>query len=131
MYTISSPEEMIQYGIALAKEHKILLLEWELGAGKTLLAKGFTPGLGLNEQQVQSPTYTYLNIYGSKLLHIDMYRIKAYHELVEKGIIDQINEFDYIIIERPKFIDQLPLDNPTEITITKTSENEREITIQP
>jgi tRNA A37 threonylcarbamoyladenosine biosynthesis protein TsaE len=94
------------------------------------LAKGFTQGLGLNEQQVQSPTYTYLNIYGSKLLHIDMYRIKTYHELVEKGIIDQINEFDYIIIERPKFIDQLPLDNPTHLHIHKTSETERMIEIK-
>jgi tRNA A37 threonylcarbamoyladenosine biosynthesis protein TsaE len=29
----------------LAKEHKILLLHGELGAGKTLLTKGFAQGL--------------------------------------------------------------------------------------
>lgn len=130
MHTISSPQQMIEFGKMLAQKHKILLIHGELGAGKTLLAKGFTQGLGLNEQQVQSPTYTYLNIYGSKLLHIDMYRIKTYHELIEKGIIDQINEFDYIIIERPKFIDQLPFDNPTHLHIHKTSETERMIDIK-
>jgi tRNA A37 threonylcarbamoyladenosine biosynthesis protein TsaE len=39
MKKISTPEEMMEYGEALAKEHKILLLQGELGAGKTLLAK--------------------------------------------------------------------------------------------
>ena len=127
MHKISSPEEMFEYGKMLAKEHKILLVHGELGAGKTLLTKGFAQWLGLNENVVQSPTYAYLNIYGEKLLHIDMYRIKEYNELVEKWIIDQINEFDYIVIERPKFIDQLPIHNFLTLHITKTSETEREI----
>ncbi|HBB03995.1 TPA: hypothetical protein DCZ39_03815 [Patescibacteria group bacterium] len=76
---------------------------------------------------MQSPTYAYLNVYGAKLLHIDMYRIKEYSELIEKGIIDQINEFEYIVIERPKFIDQLPFNNSTTLHIKKISENERQI----
>ena len=59
-----------------------------------------------------------------------MYRIKEYNELVEKGIIDQINEFDYIVIERPKFIDQLPLKDSTTVHIKKISETERSITIK-
>jgi tRNA A37 threonylcarbamoyladenosine biosynthesis protein TsaE len=41
MKTISTPEDMLHYGEELAKEHKILLLHGELGAGKTLLTKGF------------------------------------------------------------------------------------------
>jgi len=109
MKTITTPEQMLEYGKELAKEHKILLLHGELWAGKTLLTKGFAQGLGLDGHHVQSPTYAYLNIYESKLLHIDMYRIKEYSELVEKGIIDQINEFEYIVIEWPKFINQLPV----------------------
>lgn len=127
---ISTPEQMIEYGKELAKSHKILLLNGELGAGKTLLTKWFAQWLGLSSNSVQSPTYAYLNVYESKLLHIDMYRIKEYSELVEKWIIDQINEFDYIVIERPKFIDQLPLKNPTILHIKKTSENERSIEIK-
>lgn len=127
MQTIKTPEEMITFGKNTAQHHKIVLLEWELGAGKTLFTKWFALGLWLPEQYVQSPTYTYLNIYGQKLLHIDMYRIKEYHELVEKWIIDQINEFDYIIIEWPKFIDKLPLHNPLHFHIHKTSETERSI----
>lgn len=127
---ISTPQQMLEFWIALAKEHKILLLEWELGAGKTLLTKGFAKGLWLDEHHVQSPTYAYLNVYDGKLLHIDMYRIQEFSELIEKWIIDQINEFDYIVIERPKFIDQLPFKNSTQIHITKTSETERGIEVK-
>jgi len=136
MKTINTPQQMIEFWIALAKEHKILLLHGELGAGKTLLAKGFAQWLWLNHNAVQSPTYAYLNVYDSKLLHIDMYRIKEFSELVEKWIIDQINEFEYIIIERPKFIDQLPFKNlpagrhgSTQLHIKKISESERSIEV--
>lgn len=47
MTTISSPEEMFALGKKLAKEHKILLLEGELGSGKTTLTKGFAEGIGI------------------------------------------------------------------------------------
>lgn len=126
---ITTPQQMLEFWAALAKEHKILLLRGELGAGKTLLTKGFAKWLWLNENNVQSPTYAYLNIYDNKLLHIDMYRIKHYEELVEKGIIDQINEYEHIIIERPKFIDKLPVKNSAIITIEKISETERSIEV--
>jgi len=172
MHTISTPQQMIEFWMTLAKEHKILLVHGELGAGKTLLTKGFAKGLGLNEHHVQSPTYAYLNVYdsnfnrqgnqwnavslddwimptiwetasinevkwlqisktvGKKLLHIDMYRIKEYNELVEKGIIDQINEYEHIVIERPKFIDKLPIKNSIIVTIEKISESERSIEVK-
>jgi hypothetical protein len=38
-----------------------------------------------------------------------MYRLKSFEEMVEKGIIDQMNDFDYILIERPKWKEQLDL----------------------
>jgi len=130
MHKIPSPQHMIDFWTALAKEHKILLVHGELGAGKTLLTKGFAKGLWLNEQHVQSPTYAYLNVYEWKILHIDMYRINHYEELVEKGIIDQINEYEHIVIERPKFIDKLPIKNWVIVTIEKISETERNIELR-
>jgi tRNA A37 threonylcarbamoyladenosine biosynthesis protein TsaE len=63
--------------------------------------------LGINADIVQSPTYAYINIYENKLLHIDMYRIEKYEDLVEKGILDQIDQFDYVVVEWPKFIERL------------------------
>ena len=124
---IENPEQMHEYGKTLAQHHNILLLEWELWAGKTTLIKGFAEGLGIDPNLVQSPTYAYLNIYVDKLLHIDMYRLKSFEELIEKGILNQISEFETIVIEWPKRIDQLDLDTYLHIKIHKLSAELREI----
>lgn len=124
---IKSPEQMYQFGIQLAQQYAILLLHWDLGAGKTTLIKGFAQGLGIDPTQVQSPTYAYLNIYDDKLLHIDMYRLESFEELMAKGILNQISDFEYIVIERPKRIDQLDLETYAELRIDKISASEREI----
>ena len=124
---IENPEQMHQYGKALAQHHSILLLEWELWAGKTTLIKGFAEGLGIDPNLVQSPTYAYLNTYVDKLLHIDMYRLKSFEELIEKGILNQISEFETVVIEWPKWIDQLDLDTYLHIKIHKLSAELREI----
>ena len=124
---IENPEQMHEYGKTLAQHHNILLLEWELWAGKTTLIKGFAEGLGIDPNFVQSPTYAYLNIYVDKLLHIDMYRLKSFEELIEKGILNQISEFETVVIEWPKWIDQLDLDTYLHIKIHKLSAELREI----
>jgi tRNA threonylcarbamoyladenosine biosynthesis protein TsaE len=125
---ISSEQEMIDYGKQLAKEHKILLLEGDLWAGKTALTKWLAQGRGCDVRNVQSPTYAYLNIYDNKVLHIDMYRIQSFEDIVKKWILNQIHEHEYIVIERPKFINQLGVINYTVIHINKLSETEREVT---
>jgi len=126
---IKSPNEMLNFWKKLALESKILLLKWDLWAGKTLLTKWFAKWLLIDWNIVQSPTYAYINIYENKLLHIDMYRIEKYEDLMEKWIIDQINQFDYVVIEWPRFIDKLWLKNYLEINIMKKSNTEREIKI--
>jgi tRNA threonylcarbamoyladenosine biosynthesis protein TsaE len=119
-HLISSPEAMQAFGASLAKTHPIILLTGDLGAGKTTFAKGFAQALGINPSQVQSPTYTYLNSYDNLLLHIDMYRLEDFHQVVEKGILDQMNAYDYVLIERPKRIEQLPFTTYIHLTIKKT-----------
>ncbi|MBR6906992.1 tRNA (adenosine(37)-N6)-threonylcarbamoyltransferase complex ATPase subunit type 1 TsaE [bacterium] len=82
----------------------------------------------MNPEKVQSPTYAYVNIYDDKLLHIDMYRLSTYDELIEKGILNQISDFDNVVIERPKWEDELDLENPLIIQIDKISAQDREVT---
>jgi len=116
---ISTPQEMFQLWEDLAKNHKILLLKWDLWAGKTLLTKWFAHWLWIDENIVQSPTYAYMNSYDDKLLHIDMYRIWDENDIWEKWINDQISKHEFIAIERPNFIDMLDISNYTIIQITK------------
>jgi len=127
-HLINSPEEMRNFWAEIAKNYPIVLLEGELGTGKTTFAKGYAESLGINSEQVQSPTYTYLNIYDNKLLHIDLYRLENFEDLIEKWILDQIENYDNILIERPKWSEKLWLFNPLHLHIKKLWENEREIT---
>lgn len=126
---LNTPEEMFTFGQQLAVSHKILLLQWELWAGKTTLIKWFAAGLGMDPQRVNSPTYTYIQDYDRKLLHIDMYNIHSFDQLVEKGIAELVHDYEYIAIEWPKFIDELWLEG-TMIVIEKGEGDKRVIVIR-
>ena len=116
---INTPEEMFNLWKEMSKKHKIVLLFWDLWAWKTLFTKWFANGLWIDENIVQSPTYAYINSYGGKLLHVDMYRIENENDVREKWINDQISNHEYITIERPKFIDSLDISNYVKVSITK------------
>lgn len=123
--SIHSPEAMHQLGKHLATQYPVLFLSGDLGAGKTTFAKGFAEGLGIDPAQVQSPTYTYLNVYDEKLLHLDLYRLDSFDEMMEKGILDQLSDFSFILLEWPKREDSLGLPQAHYLQITKISASER------
>lgn len=129
MKTIKSVDEMIMLGQQLAQDTSKLLIYWELWAGKTHLIKGFAAWLSIDANKVQSPTYTYINAYDDKLLHIDMYRLDELESLIEKGILDQMNMYPYITIEWPKFIENYADNTWTKVEITKIDENTRQVLI--
>jgi tRNA threonylcarbamoyladenosine biosynthesis protein TsaE len=56
---------------------EILLLDGPLGAGKTIFVKGIAAGLGLDAEEVTSPSFTLVNPYQGRLrfYHIDLYRL--------------------------------------------------------
>lgn len=116
---INTPDEMFKLWNELSKKYKIILLQWDLWAWKTLFTKWFASWLWIDENLVQSPTYAYLNSYNWKLLHIDMYRIQDENDIREKWINDQISNHEYIIIEWPKFVDNLDISKYVTINIQK------------
>ncbi|GEL66641.1 tRNA (adenosine(37)-N6)-threonylcarbamoyltransferase complex ATPase subunit type 1 TsaE [Marinilactibacillus psychrotolerans] len=62
----------------LVKSGMTILLEGELGAGKTTFTKGFAEGLGI-ERIIKSPTYTLIREYTQgrlPLYHMDLYRLE-------------------------------------------------------
>lgn len=84
---------------------EIVILNGELGAGKTTFVKYVCEALGVNDY-VTSPTFTIQNVYEGKfkINHIDMYRLEAEDELQEVGIREEIGLKDTItFIEWNKF----------------------------
>jgi tRNA threonylcarbamoyladenosine biosynthesis protein TsaE len=63
---------------ATLKPGDVLLLSGDLGAGKTTFVKGLAAGLGIDPDEVSSPTFTLLHEYrGGRLTlyHADLYRL--------------------------------------------------------
>lgn len=88
-----SETDTFEIGVSLGQACRsgdILLLEGDLGAGKTVFSKGFGKGLGVVEP-ISSPTFTIVQIYESgrlPLYHFDAYRIADVEEMEEIGYED-------------------------------------------
>ncbi len=83
------------------KGTEVILLSGELGAGKTIFAKGIAAGLDIDDvHQVCSPSYTLDNIYCAKfpLYHIDLYRLENESEIDDLGWEDFLDQ-GIIVVE--------------------------------
>src|SRR5437867_7318718 len=78
-----SEEQTLAVARELAHKTKIpahILLYGDLGAGKTVFAKGLADGFGVTDvDDVTSPTFTLINQYSGRvrIYHIDLYRIET------------------------------------------------------
>lgn len=87
-----SEEETLELGKTLSRALQggdLVLLEGDLGLGKTILAKGIAAGLGIDPAQVTSPSFTLVQEYsGGRLpiFHLDLYRLEDAGELESVGI---------------------------------------------
>ena len=102
-----------------------MLLEGEMGAGKTVLAQGIARGLGVRED-VLSPTYAYVNSY-APMFHFDCYRIENERQAEELGFADYFDSGKICLVEWSENIRGLLPEHCKKITLIKRGEREREI----
>jgi tRNA threonylcarbamoyladenosine biosynthesis protein TsaE len=131
-----SSDETVLVGRELGARLKapvLILLSGELGAGKTTLTKGIVSGVGAaREEEVTSPTFTLVHKYehGARVYHVDLYRIRDFHDLETLGLEDVLAESGVVIVEWP---DRLTLrtDWPiVRIHLEHVSEESRRIVIR-
>lgn len=104
----------------------VVLLNGDMGAGKTVFCKGIAKGLGI-EDEILSPTYAYMNDYDGKLYHYDCYRLNSGVEAERLGLTDYFYGNGVCVIEWAENIaDVLPSGCKT-VTIKKISNVNREI----
>lgn len=104
----------------------VVLLDGEMGSGKTVFCKGIALGLGI-EEQILSPTYAYMNDYDGKLYHYDCYRIESIAQAESLGLTDYFNQNGVCVIEWWQNIEELLPANCKRVTIKKISNSNREI----
>lgn len=108
---------------------EIIILEGELGAGKTTFTKGLAKALGVTEE-ITSPTFIMMKEYEGrlKLYHFDLYRIEDECELEELGFSDYMYNEGVCVIEWNKF-KKFPVP-PIHIKIEYIDENSRSFDVE-
>jgi tRNA threonylcarbamoyladenosine biosynthesis protein TsaE len=118
-----SAEETIAWGREFARGLQaplLVLLTGDLGSGKTTLTKGIVAGLGAAEEEdVTSPTFTLVHVYGDDggratgskgvVYHGDLYRIESFHDFETLGLEDAFDKPGVMILE---WSEKFPLQAP-------------------
>ena len=104
----------------------VVLLDGDMGAGKTVFVKGIALGMGITEE-VTSPTYAYMNDYDGRLFHYDCYRIESAEQAERLGLADYFGMGGVCVIEWAQNIAPLLPEGCKRVTIKKIGENQREI----
>lgn len=87
---------------AVAAAGDVLCLWGDLGAGKTVFAKGFGAGLGVRDT-ISSPSFVLMGEYAGRLplFHIDLYRLASAVEALDGGLLDDRQASGVVLIEWP------------------------------
>lgn len=123
---------MLEFGMKLAKRlppNFILYLQGELGAGKTVLARGILRGFGY-QKAIKSPTYTIIEPYEleNKIFHMDLYRLSSKEALEELGLRDYFGQGICLIEWAERGEGYLPIPD-LRIMITVPNASERILTL--
>jgi tRNA threonylcarbamoyladenosine biosynthesis protein TsaE len=109
----------------------VIGLEGDLGAGKTCFVKGLATGLGIDADEISSPTFTLIaEHYSGKipLYHIDLYRLEG-AEIEELGIHEYLFGHGVSAIEWFHFLPAGTVDEYLHISFAFVGEQERILTL--
>lgn len=118
---------------AHAQPGDVVALWGELGAGKTVLARGIAIGLGIDEEAVTSPTFIILHEhFGGRLplYHLDLYRIER-DQLGSTGWEEALDSGGVTVIEWPdRAGEDLPSDR-VDVRLEHVAETKRRVRVEP
>ncbi|MDD9783873.1 tRNA (adenosine(37)-N6)-threonylcarbamoyltransferase complex ATPase subunit type 1 TsaE [Priestia megaterium] len=129
----TSPDETNQLAARLAtllEAGDVLLLEGDLGAGKTTFTKSLAKGLGI-ERNVNSPTFTIIKEYKSgrlPLYHMDVYRLGD--EFEDLGFDEYFEGDGVTVVEWAHLIEEQLPNEYIQINIYHENETTRKILVK-
>jgi tRNA threonylcarbamoyladenosine biosynthesis protein TsaE len=110
---------------------EVVLLQGELGAGKTAFVRGLARGLGGDAEQVASPTFVLLTRYPGRLTlhHADLYRLAPGEEL-ELGLEELPGSAGVLAIEWAERLSRRPWARTLEVTLAHEGGDRRRIRVE-
>ena len=131
---IDNETAMSNLGAQIAQEIKsptLIALHGEMGAGKSVFARGFIQYLCGTDTDVPSPTYTLVQIYdapNSTLYHFDLYRLDDPEEVLNLDWDEAMHD-GICLVEWPSKAGNYLPNARIDITIDKISDTQRHITV--
>lgn len=132
IFVSENAEDTLSFGECYAKTLKagdVVILDGEMGAGKTVFCKGVAKGLGI-EDEILSPTYAYMNDYYGKLYHFDCYRLSDGGQAEALGLCDYFYADGICLIEWAQNISSVLPAVVKRVKIEKISESVRRISYE-
>ncbi|HQQ93848.1 MAG TPA: tRNA (adenosine(37)-N6)-threonylcarbamoyltransferase complex ATPase subunit type 1 TsaE [Bacteroidia bacterium] len=99
----------------------LVLIQAEMGAGKTTLIKAICRHLGSTDD-FSSPTFSLVNEYAfgdKKIFHLDLYRIQTTDELLDLGIEEYLDSGSWCFVEWPGLLMPLVQGNYVSLEIRR------------
>lgn len=130
-----SPEETMAAAARLAAEApdcRAFYLEGDLGAGKTVFAKGLARHYGVDPGRVSSPTFALVQPHteGARpLFHLDLYRIERPAELDELGIEEMEEQDGVLIVEWAEKLGRYRCPEATRVLLSRRPDGGRDLRI--
>jgi tRNA threonylcarbamoyladenosine biosynthesis protein TsaE len=109
----------------------LVCLWGDLGAGKTVFAKGFGAGLGVRDT-ISSPSFVLMGEYMGRLplFHIDLYRLATATEALDGGLLDDRQATGVALIEWPDRLGTALPDERLDIRIDGAADEPRSLRLQ-
>lgn len=128
----SATEELGSIVGSLLREGDVVCLSGDLGAGKTVFARGIARAQGVAKDEISSPTFAIMNIYNGKqneVRHFDLFRLNSPSELGDIGFDEYVGGYGITVIE---WADLFPEELPEEfLNISIAVENDgRVVTLE-
>ena len=117
---------------ALCAGGDVILLEGDLGAGKTVFAKGVAEGLGVDDH-VTSPTFAIIHEHVGRLplAHVDLYRLDGSDAALGAGLEEYIRGDGVTVVEWASRAGKVFGDDYVAVSLRHLSETKRGVRVSP
>lgn len=132
IFKLDNLENAADFVISNLKENSIVLLDGEMGAGKTTLSKSICFKLGV-EDNVSSPTFSIVNEYldakNQSIYHFDFYRINDLNEAYDIGAEEYFYSGNLCLIEWASKVESIIPNQYILVYLDVIDEETRKLTI--
>ena len=111
---------------------EVVLLSGELGAGKTAFVRGLARGLGVDPEEVASPTFVLLTSYPGRLRlhHADLYRLSGQGDERELGLEELPGPSGVLAVEWAERLSDPPWRRAWHVRLEHVGDDARRLTIE-